>query len=116
MAAPGPHQWVPTTIRPGHAAIEYSWTTSPRRSVLRSQAASDLVGWRRSGSKSCRRQLAEGPVGAVGVVMLDVLCQDRFKMALVEDEHPVETVAPQGPNDAFADGVWGWPGATAGES
>jgi len=49
--------------------------------------------------------LAEGPVGPVRVVMLDVLGKGCFKVAAAEDEHPVEALAPDGADDALADGV-----------
>ena len=38
--------------------------------------------------------MAEGPVGPVRVVMLDVLGKDCFEVATAEDEHPVEALAP----------------------
>lgn len=34
--------------------------------------------------------MAEGPVGPVRVVMLDVLGKDCFEVTAAEDEHPVK--------------------------
>lgn len=49
-----------------------------------------------------RRTLVEGPVRAVGVVMLDVLGEDCFEVAATEDEHPAETLLSDGADDALA--------------
>ena len=51
------------------------------------------------------RSLAERAVGAVGVVMLDVLGKDCHEVVAPEDEHPVEAFAPDGAQHALADGV-----------
>ena len=49
--------------------------------------------------------LVQGPVGPVGVVMLDLLGKDCFEVPAPEDEHPVEALAPGGADHALIDGV-----------
>ena len=44
----------------------------------------------------------------VSVVVLEVLVDDDYKMATTEDEHPVQTFAPDGPDEAFGKGVGPW--------
>jgi hypothetical protein len=44
-------------------------------------------------------------MGPVRVVMLDVLGKDCFEVTAAEDEHPVEALAPDGADEALADGV-----------
>ena len=44
-------------------------------------------------------------MGSVRVVMLHVLGKDCFEVTPSEDEHPVETLAPDGADDALTDGV-----------
>ena len=39
------------------------------------------------------------------VVVLDVLGEDCLEVTAAEDEHPVEALAPDGADDALADGV-----------
>ncbi len=39
----------------------------------------------------------EGPVGPVGVVVVDILTKDRLEVAAAEDEHPVQALpSPSG--------------------
>ena len=60
------------------------------------------------------RSLAEGAVGSVRVVVLDVLGEDCLEVTAAEDEHPVEALAPDGADDALTRGVgpgmlgWRW--------
>jgi hypothetical protein len=49
--------------------------------------------------------LAEGAVGAVFVVMADVDREDSFEVAAVHDQEPVETLATDGADPAFDEGV-----------
>jgi len=49
--------------------------------------------------------LVQRAVRAVDVVVLDLLGKDCFEMTATEDEHPVEALAPDGADDALADGV-----------
>ena len=44
-------------------------------------------------------------MGPVRVVMLDVLGKHGLQVTTAEDEHPVEALAPDGADDALADGV-----------
>jgi len=37
--------------------------------------------------------------------MLDVLGKDCFEVTTAEDEHPIEALAPDGADDALADGI-----------
>ena len=54
-----------------------------------------------------RCALAEGPVGTVGVVVLDVLAEHDFEVAPSQDEHPVQALAPDGADVSLGEGV-GW--------
>lgn len=49
--------------------------------------------------------LAERAVGTVQVMVVDVFGEDGFKMPAPENEDPVQTLAPDGADDALADGV-----------
>ena len=44
-------------------------------------------------------------MGAVRVVVLDVLGEHSFQMAAPEDEHPIEALAPEGTDHPLADGI-----------
>ena len=44
-------------------------------------------------------------MGTVRVVVLDVLGEHGLQMAAAEDDHPVETLAPDGTDHALTDGV-----------
>ena len=53
--------------------------------------------------------LAEGAVGTMGVVMLDVVSEHGLQMAATEDERTVEAFTPQGADHAqmaLARGAW----------
>jgi hypothetical protein len=41
----------------------------------------------------------------VAVVVLDVLMDHGFEMSTTEDEHPVQTFTPNGPDEALGEGV-----------
>ena len=48
-----------------------------------------------------RRSELPTPMLTLSVVMQTVLTQDRFKVSLVHDQHPVETLPPTTPDPAF---------------
>ena len=50
--------------------------------------------------------LTEGPAGTVRVVVLDVRGEDCFEVTAAEDGHPVEALAPEGPDHGFRTPRW----------
>ena len=54
---------------------------------------------------SIRRLVPQRLVGSRGVVVHDVFLQDVPEVALAQHEHVVETLAPEGADDALRDGV-----------
>jgi hypothetical protein len=76
--------------------------TSPRRrcaqsaSPIEAPVASALDG---------QSVLAEGPVRAVPVVVLDVLSEHPLKVTPSEDEHAVEALSPDGTHEPLGDRV-----------
>jgi hypothetical protein len=52
-----------------------------------------------------RCMLAEGLVGTVRVVVLDVPGEHDFEVAPSEDEHPVQALAPDGADESLGEGV-----------
>ena len=58
-------------------------------------------GWKRSE----RRCLVQCSVRPVGVEVRHVLGQHNLKLALVEDQHPIQQLAAHGADPAFGDGV-----------
>jgi hypothetical protein len=69
-------------------------------------AAVDLARcWTRSlGSWTWRLEI-ERQVRPLAVVVVDVDAKDVFKMAAVENQQPVQTLRPDGPDEAFRDCV-----------
>ncbi len=51
------------------------------------------------------RTLAQGPVGAVRVVVLHVLGEHGLEVTAAEDEHAVEALSPEGADHALTDRV-----------
>ncbi len=52
--------------------------------------------------------LVEGSVGAVGVVVVEVVDDESVELALVPDEGAVDELAAQGADPAFGEGVGHW--------
>jgi hypothetical protein len=55
-----------------------------------------------------RNAWSQGHVRAACVVMLDPLLQQASQLVLRHQNHTVQTLTPQRPKDAFADGVGLW--------
>ncbi len=74
------------------------------------QVASANLGWRRPRSgKRDRRGLRspepEAAVWSVGVVVADVRAEHPFELSAVDDQDPVQALAAQAADPAFADRV-----------
>ena len=57
------------------------------------------------GKQAQRRDLAEGTVGTVLVEVPPIFGQDRGRVALVDDEDPVQQLAPEAADEPFGDSV-----------
>lgn len=88
------------------AAVRYSLMSPAqvvRRSTLRPKAGSMTAP-----ASSFGGVLVEGAVGAVGVVVVDVVGEEAAELAFVPDEGAVEELVAQGPDPAFGVGVGPW--------
>ena len=54
------------------------------------------------------RALVERPVGAMDVVVIDVLAQDQLQVSLAGDQHPVQALAPGAGYPSLRDRVRPW--------
>jgi hypothetical protein len=79
--------------------------------VLMDQAAEHVLATDREGSGITHRNLAtwhpevKAPVGALGVVMLEVLPGNCLKVTTPEHERPIEALVPRRPDKALGKGV-----------
>ena len=62
-------------------------------------------GERRDVILSLRRQEVEPAMGSLAVVVLDVGHQDRAEMAFAQEEHPIEALGADRPDEPFGIGV-----------
>ena len=83
--------WVPKT-RPCYATCAYSWSSPPRRSCRWTREVLSRV---RVGKRPQWCGLAEGAVRTVLVEVPLVLSEDGDRVALVDDEDPVQQLAAQ---------------------